>query len=190
MHPHPDEKSLLVKARQGDAPALEELYRHYVEAVYRYMFYRTGDTMVAEDLTAEVFASMLTSITRYRDYGVPFGAWLFRIARARLADYWRYAKRREKYQLPLEEELENIQGFASPEAHFQHGALLDALQYLTPAELEVILLRFGSGLSNQEIALVVRSNANAVKSKVFRALKKLRGILERKEEFNQEEGLI
>ncbi len=87
MHPQSDEKVLIQQAQQGDTQALSAVYECYVESVYRFMFYRTGDMMVAEDLTAEVFTNMLSAIQRYKDRGVPFKAWLFRIARARLADW-------------------------------------------------------------------------------------------------------
>jgi len=68
--------------------------------------------------------------------------------------------------------------------------LLQALGYLSQAERELILLRFAAGLNNQEIALIVNSNSNAVKSMMYRALRKLREILERQEQFyrSQDEG--
>ena len=187
MHPHPDEKALIHQARQGSDRALGELYQHYVGAVYRYMAYRTPDHMVAEDLTAEVFANMIISIQNYEDLGLPFGAWLFRIARARLADYWRRAKRRDQYQIPFLEEMEEVFGAASSKDPFRYEALFDSLHYLTDAEREVLFLRFAGGLSNKEIAQVIHSNANAVKARTFRALKKLKKILQERASFEKDE---
>lgn len=186
MQSQPDEPTLIAQAQRGDTAALTALYEQHVAAIYKFMFYRTGDEMAAEDLTAEVFAAMLTAIARYRERGVPFQAWLFRIARARLADYWRKVQRREKYQ----------HEFPTPDTHpaepseerFDYEPLRQAFQYLTPAEVEVITLRFAGDLSNQEIALVIHSNANAVKSKVRRALQKLQGIMERHEAFHTQRG--
>ncbi len=144
--------------------------------------------MVAEDLTAEVFANMLTSIRRYRMRGTPFRAWLFRIARARLADYWRKEERRRRYEeepaRPLSDDP-TLAGAEMSEDRFEYEALQQAMRYLTPAEREVILLRFAGGLSHREIAKVVRSNANAVKSRIYRALKKLREILERRATYEE-----
>lgn len=182
IHPQPDEKALIAQAQQGNKQALSTLYKCHVEAIYRFMFYRTGDTLVAEDLTAEVFANMLTALPRYKDRGVPFQAWLFRIARARLADYWRKTKRREKYHHRIADDMDLPE---QDDAHtsidfFEYKALQQAFQYLTPAETEVVVLRFAGGLNHREIAQVIHSNTNAVKSRMRRALRKLRRILEQK----------
>jgi len=148
------------------------------------MLYRLGKHTAAEDLTSEVFAQMLTSIGRYEDRGLPFGAWLFRIARARLVDYWRATKRRETHTTSLSEEAEALLVSDGPPVEgqdYQH--LVQALDYLTEAEREIILLRFASELDNQNIAMVVQSNPNAVKSMMYRALRKLREILIQQDQF-------
>lgn len=179
-----NEAQIIQQARDGDRVALGQLYEHYVDAVYRYMLYRTGSHETAEDLSAEVFSQMLTAIARYEDMGLPFGAWLFRIARARLVDHWRRNKRRESQTTAFSEDVEEfLVGAESAETRGEYQELLQALGYLTTAEREIILLRFASGLSNQDVALIVHSNPNAVKSMMYRALRKLRGILSRQEEF-------
>ncbi|HNT76209.1 MAG TPA: sigma-70 family RNA polymerase sigma factor [Anaerolineae bacterium] len=190
MHPQPDEPALIAQAQRGDMAALSALYERHVNAIYKFMFYRTGDTMAAEDLTAEVFAAMLTAIARYQERGVPFQAWLFRIARARLTDYWRKVQRREKYHddLTAPDDRPDIPSTDTLEETFDYEPLRQALRYLTPAEAEVITLRFAGDLDNQAIALVIHSNANAVKSKLRRALQKLREIMERQEAFHTQRG--
>jgi RNA polymerase sigma-70 factor (ECF subfamily) len=188
MQPQPDEPTLIAQAQHGDHAALSALYERHVGAIYKFMFYRTGDEMAAEDLTAEVFAAMLTALERYRERGVPFQAWLFRIARARLADYWRKVQRREKHQheLPTADDQADAPDPFNIEERFDYEPLKQAFQYLTPAEAEVITLRFAGGLDNHEIALVIHSNANAVKSKLRRALRKLQEIMERQEAFHNQ----
>ena len=179
-----DETALIQRAKKNDRAAQGQLYEHYVDAVYRYMLYRLGNHTVAEDLTSEVFAQMLTSIARYEDRGLPFGAWLFRIARARLVDYWRATKRRETRTTTLSEGAEALLVSDGPSVESQdYQHLLQALDYLTKAEREIVLLRFASGLDNQDIAKVVKRNPNAVKSMMYRALRKLREILVQQEQF-------
>lgn len=180
------EQEWIQRARRGNKAALANLYEQYVDDVYRFMLYRTSDHNVAEDLTAEVFANMITSIKNYEDRGLPFGAWLFRIARARLVDHWRRSKRRERREMTFSPEVEEFLVGETHQDQFKYESLLSSLEYLTPAEREVILLRFASGLSNREIAAVVDSNSNAVKSMTHRALKKLRKILERKRAFSRD----
>lgn len=182
-----DEKTLIQQAQSGNLDALGALYEQHVAAIYRFIFYRTGDAMAAEDLTAEVFAAMMTAIQRYKERGAPFKAWLFRIARAKVADYWRKVKRHEKYQevfMQADTSAKSTQN--ALEDHFQYENLKKALRYLTPAEVEVVILRFGGGLDHQEIATVIRSNANAVKSKLRRALEKLHHVLDQLDEFTEE----
>jgi len=165
------------------------LYEQHVAAIYRFIVYRIGDTMAAEDLTAEVFAAMMTAIPRYKERGAPFKAWLFRIARTKVADYWRKIKRHEKYQevfIQADTSAKKMQD--ALEDRFQYEGLQKALRYLTPAEVEVVILRFSGGLDHQEIAAVIHSNANAVKSKLRRALEKLQRVLEQLDEFNEERG--
>jgi len=179
----PLDKRVIDRASHGDKLALGVLYEHYVDAVYRFMSYRTENSNVAEDLTAEVFVSVITSIGRYEDQGVPFGAWLFRIARARLADYWRKAERRRNYQVEISPEMKEFYLGESPEDPFKHEDLINALHYLTSAEYEVVTLRFAVGLDNQEISLIVERTSDAVKSMLHRALRKLRQILTQWDEF-------
>lgn len=179
-----DEAALIRRAKQNDRAAQGQLYEHHVDAVYRYMLYRSGNHAVAEDLTAEVFAHMLTSLVRYEDRGLPFGAWLFRIARARLVDYWRSTKRREAQTVTLPEDVETLLVSDDPQGGSQeYEDLAQALTYLTEAEREVVLLRFASELDNHDIALIVQRHPNAVKSMMYRALRKLREILLRQEQF-------
>ena len=175
MYPQEDESKLLRQASNGDRSALAEIYERYVDAVYHFMYYRTRHKTVAEDLTAEVFAQVVTAIERYEDRGLPFGAWLFRIARARLVDYIRRQKVRDT--LPRSEDASAPQVAPSPERTLNDLCVSHLLRYLTEEQQEGVLLGFVGGLSNSEIADVIGSNANAVKQKVFRALTRLRAVL-------------
>ena len=99
-------------------------------------------------------------------------------------DYWRATKRRETHTTSLSEEAEALLVSDGPPVEgqdYQH--LVQALDYLTEAEREIILLRFASELDNQNIAMVVQSNPNAVKSMMYRALRKLREILIQQDQF-------
>jgi RNA polymerase sigma-70 factor (ECF subfamily) len=177
--------ALIRCAREGQKSALTTLYERHVTAVYRFMFYRTGDEMIAEDLTSQVFVNVLNGIHRYEIRGLPFRAWLFRIARARLADYYRMAERQEEGQASLIEAREVIHAQGrTPDDRFRYENLRQALDYLTPAELDAVLLRFVGDLTHREVATIVNSNENAVKSKIRRALTKMRQVIESIEDFN------
>ena len=176
-----DEPDLVRRAAAGDRKALGTLYKRYVDGVYRFMYYRTRDPVVAEDLTADTFAAVIKSIPRYEERGLPFGAWLFRIARAQWVDYER-RKEREKAVALNEEFLPELARLPSHEDVLSHVYFASLLEHLTDEQQEVVLLRFVGGLSHAEIAEVIGSNANAVKAKLYRALQRLRAVLRKEGE--------
>lgn len=176
-----DEAELVRRAAAGDRRALGTLYKRHVDAVYRFMYYRTRDPVVAEDLAADTFAAVMKAIPRYEERGIPFGAWLFRIARAQWVDYER-RREREKTVALNDDLLSAPARMPSQEDVLSHIYFASLLQHLTEEQQEVVLLRFIGGLSHAEIAEVIGSNANAVKARLYRALQRLRAVLRQERE--------
>src|SRR5579859_593472 len=87
------EQQLIRAAQRGDEKAFGELYNAYVHDIYRYMMYRVGNAETAQDLTAEVFLRAIEGLVRYQDRDIPWLAWLYRIAHARVVDHYRRVKR-------------------------------------------------------------------------------------------------
>jgi RNA polymerase sigma-70 factor (ECF subfamily) len=175
-----DEQRLLVRAQKGNADAFAQLYRANVQAIYRYIYHRVNDVHLAEDLTGDVFTRALKSMATYRDQGKPFVAWLYRIAHARVVDYYRMTNRR-----PVESDVE-----AEPipvNANMDEGilrrqmakALREAIGTLTDEQQQVVILRFIEGQSIESVADMMGRNANAIKALQHRALRTLAGRLER-----------
>jgi RNA polymerase sigma-70 factor (ECF subfamily) len=170
MHADPH---LIHRARQGDPDAIAALYRHHVDAIHRYVRYRVPDTPAAEDLTAEVFLRMVEGLPRYHQNGAPFEAWLYRIAAARVADYYRRRKRRPQESLtdaePDRAEL--------PERRLQdeeeETALRIALRQLSAEQQDVLVLRFVERKSHAEVAALLGKSVTAIKSTQHRALNRL-----------------
>ncbi|MCD6552798.1 MAG: sigma-70 family RNA polymerase sigma factor [Anaerolineae bacterium] len=173
-----DEAALVARAKQFDRAAIAELYRRYVQRIYRYVYYRVGDESTAEDLTAEVFLRALEGLESYSYRGVPFVAWLYRIAQARVADYHRRWGRRGE-TLPLDEKLvgmdDDLATFAEHREAYED--LYTALQQLTEEQQQVIALKFLAGLKNAEVAYVLGKTEGAVKALQHRALASLQRIL-------------
>jgi len=174
-----DERHLIEQAKRGDLAALSALYNLHVDRIYQYVRYRTGDDQTAEDLTAEVFLRAIESLGDYDDRGAPFAAWLYRIAHARIIDYWRKSQR---YQTaPLEDPLLQEDLSALDEGidvdFLQHRSLAAALHQLTEDQQNVIVLKFMQGLSNAEVAQVMGKTEGAVKALQWRALETLARIL-------------
>ena len=174
-----DERRLIERAKQGDLAALGALYNLHVDRIYQYALYRTGDDQTAEDIAAEVFLRAIESIGNYEDQGVPFAAWLYRIAHARVVDFWRSSKRHQTAPLedPLLQEELTSQDDGIDIDFLQHRLLATALRQLTDDQQNVIVLKFRQGLSNAEIAQMLGKTEGAVKALQWRALEALARIL-------------
>ncbi len=170
-----DESHLIQQARNGDRAAISEIYQRHVERIYRYVRYRVGDEVLAEDITADVFVKALESLGQYDDRGVPLIAWLYRIAGARIIDHWRMLRRRQT--TPLEQEGQEQELAADSETSdidiFDRQALLKAVRELTDDQQSVIVLRFFQGMTTIEVAEVLGKTEGAVKALQRRALEAL-----------------
>ena len=147
-----DEESLVRRAKQRDQKAFAQLYEEHFDKIYRYVALRIGDKTEAEDMTQQVFLNALQSISSFKWKGIPFSAWLFRIAHNQVVDYLR--KRKSRPLTPLDESLASSD--SNPQLMAEHKLdieqLLSATKQLTEAQREVISLRFASELSIAQVA--------------------------------------
>lgn len=174
------EAELITRAKAGDEDAFSVLYRAYVQGVYHYLLVRLGNPQLAEDLTAEVFLRVADGLPRYSDRGLVFGAWIFRIARDRLVDYYRQAARRPV--VDLDESLASETGDPSLETERQEAwrNLQAALKQLTDEQRDVIQFRYIEEWSLEETSSVMHKSVNAVKALQHRAVQALGRILQDK----------
>jgi len=177
-----EDASLAVRAGKGEPAAFGALYDRYVDAVYRYVFYRVRNDADAEDLTSEVFMRAMRAIPRYEPRQA-FLAWLYRIARNAVID----RARRARTQVSFEDALAhpNADKVVEPDAALL--ALSDsevvraAMAHLTPLQQEVIVLRYMEGFSTAEIAVLVGKREGTVRGIQFRALAALRELIPSRE---------
>ncbi len=166
----------LILAAKGDPEAFGILYERYVDRIYNYIYYRTGNSFDAEDLTARVFYRAINNIRRYRDMGVPFSAWLYRIAHNLVANWHRDNNRRK--EVPLEDITLLEHKGDPPETTLVQNqeveGLLKKIHTLSPDRQQLIILKFVEGMSNQEIGIIMRRSEGAVKSLYHRTLLALR----------------
>jgi RNA polymerase sigma-70 factor, ECF subfamily len=172
--------SLAERAVAGDAEAFGALYDRYVDAVYRYTYYRVRNEADAEDVTSEVFFKALRAMPRYQPRQ-PFLAWLYRIARNTVID----RMRRQRPQVSFEDALAHPDGdrVVDPHAGLEQlsdsQALRDAIAQLTPLQQDVIILRYLEGLDTKAIGHIVGRRDGTVRGIEFRALGTLRQLLPR-----------
>ncbi len=172
-----DEENLVQRAKEGDQKAFAQLYEEHFDRVYRYMALKIGDKVEAEDMTQQVFLNALQSISSFRWKGVPFSAWLFRIAHNQMVDYLR--KKKKEAAPFLDEPL--VSSDSSPQLEVERSLDIEQLRLatrrLTEAQREVISLRFAGGLSIAEVAKIMGKSQGAVKTLQHSAILALRKVL-------------
>lgn len=176
------EESDLIRWARQDAEAFGELYRRYVTKIYNYIYYRSNNHQDAEDLTARVFYRALAHIDSYTDRGLPFSAWLYRIAHNLVANWHRDRGRRQI--VPLEDYIASGLAGDAPEhqveSQEEQDTLLAAIQRLPEDRQQLLLLKYIDRRSNAEIGAIMQRTEGAVKSLYHRTLLALRDELNRR----------
>ena len=162
-----DDERTLVQAAQADPARFEQLYDRYVHRVYGFVSRRVGNRAAAEDITSAVFEQALASLPKFEWRGVPFAAWLIRIAANALTDHWRRTAREagDAAEMPEAGEMDAIE---------QRAILFQLVDRLPDLQRRVIELRFGEEKSIRDIAAALQRTEGAVKQLQLRALENLR----------------
>jgi RNA polymerase sigma-70 factor, ECF subfamily len=169
------DERLLIEAAQRDPARFAELYEINFERVYAYVIRKVGNRAEAEDVTAEVFHQALANLKRFEWRGIPFAAWLFRIAANLISDRWQRSGR----EIADDAELESAKISPAEIEEVERRATLFRLVDTLPAEQRrVIVLRFVEQKSIKEVAGEIRKTEGAVKQLQFRALSSLRARME------------
>jgi RNA polymerase sigma-70 factor (ECF subfamily) len=169
-----DEDKLIRKAKY-DRQAFGELYERHLQKIYSYLFYRTGNHADAEDLTSKVFQKAYAHLPGYENLGLPFSAWLYRIAHNIVANWYRDQGRRklvgldEAVRRSAEEDPRS-----SAEDADERERLLQLIRKLPEEKQQVIILKFAEGYSNAEIGQILGRSEGAIKSLYHRTLLTLR----------------
>ena len=174
------ERAALDRATRGDREAFGVLYERYVGRIYNYIYYRTGNTYDAEDLTARVFYRAMRRISSYENRGLPMTAWLYRIAHNLVANWHRDRGRRT--EIPLEEGATYTTYQEHPESALlrseERERLLSVIHKLPADRQQLIIFKFVEHLSNAEIGVIMGRTEGAVKSLYHRTLLSLRDELQ------------
>lgn len=174
-----DEAAVVQAAITGSQEAFSILYERYVTRIYNYIYYRTGQQHEAEDLTERVFYRALRRISFYQNQGVPFSAWLYRIAHNLVANWYRDQSRRK--EVALEEHLNFSEHPDHPETSIlvvqEQDLLMRAILMLPAERQQLLILKFVENYSNLEVAQIMRRSEGAIKSLYHRTLITLREVI-------------
>jgi len=167
--------ALVELARTGDSDAFGMLYDHYQGSVYRFLFYRTRSSTLAEDLTSETFFRALRNMQNFRWQGKDFGAWLMTIARNLATDHFKAG--RTRLELSTEDMGLHDDATEGPEhsvlASLTNEILLKALTDLPSEQKDCLIMRFLQGMSIAETAAVLGRSEGAVKQLQLRGVRNL-----------------
>ena len=171
------DETVLVEQAKTSSEAFGLLYELYIDRIYNYVYYRTGNHHDAEDLTAKVFHQAMKHIPRYVDRGAPFSSWLYRIAHNLVANWHRDRSRRQVVS------LDQVTLVAPPgdDGPFDHAprrerrdTLLAAIHRLPAERQQLLILKFVEHLPNAQIGQIMGRSEGAIKSLYHRTLMTLR----------------
>jgi RNA polymerase sigma-70 factor (ECF subfamily) len=166
----------LIEAAQRDRGRFSELYEANFERVYAYVVRRVRDRDEAQDITADVFHLALKSLPRFEWRGVPFAAWLFRIAANEIADRSKSVAKRRAHErfFPFQESDASVEDASGIDDAERRGRLFKLVERLPRDQARVIVMRFTEDKSIREIAAALRRSEGSVKQLQFRGLQNLR----------------
>lgn len=168
-----DDEKLYSQVLKGDMAALSELMRRYHSPIYRFLYRQTGDSTLADDLTQEIFIRLLayrgTAPTRFK-------TWVYTIASNLIRDHFKSARYRYEQATDFADDTHEVAD-AVGDASTERDEIIEALAKLTPDHREVLILRFYQDLKLEEIAEVTGAPLGTVKSRLFHALKGMKGFL-------------
>lgn len=169
-----EEKAMIAKAK-ADLQFFEPIYNKYYEPIFRYVHRKTDDEDLAADLTSKVFMNAMHSLDKFEFRGVPFGAWLYRIATNETNKHYRDNKKR---LLSLEDHKVNLVMTCSEldEADIEQKqkVLTELISELEDEEIRILELKFFETKNFKEIAFILDKKESAVKMKMYRSLDKLK----------------
>lgn len=169
------EARLIAQAKQNPQ-AFSSLYEQNVDRIYTYLYHRVQNVQDAEDLTARTFYQALEKLDSYEDRGLPFVAWLYRIAHNLLANWHR--ERGNRSILSLDEATMDAGSGDRPESRLEsrerHSALWEAIHRLSADRRDLLIYKFSNRLSNAEIGKLMGRTEGAIKALYFRTLATLR----------------
>ena len=165
------------EARRHHEATLAGLYEEYYNKIARYVLVHIGNRTEAEDIAGEVFLRALDSLKLYEERGIPMQAWLFRIAHNLMVDHLRKAAKHKTVPIDTLWIESDMSPATVAEKNIEFERVTRAMERLTPAQKEVIGLRFFGGLTSREVGRILNKSDGAVREMQRAAIESLRKLL-------------
>jgi RNA polymerase sigma-70 factor (ECF subfamily) len=184
-HRHISEQEILqeyelVRKAAKDPKEFQILYDRYFAVIFNYVYRRIDDEQITADLTSQTFLKALGNLKKYKYKGVPFSAWLYRIASNEVNRHYRTSKRKQVYSFDEAEFEHLIERSAEQETEIEFGHVIRQMQTMSERDIEVLELRFFESKSFAEMAFILEINEANAKMRTYRAVEKLKKIIERR----------
>lgn len=168
------EENELINASRRDPAKFSGIYDRYFEGIFQFIYRRTDDEATAADLCSQTFYKALQNLKKYEFRGLPFSAWLYRIASNEVNKYYYRKKKRKVFSLEEERVMELFDEQENEFSQHHIETLISTLKDLPTETVEVLELRFFEGRSFKEIAYILNIGESGAKMRLYRALEKLR----------------
>ncbi|MEX0690148.1 MAG: RNA polymerase sigma factor [Candidatus Paceibacterota bacterium] len=177
-------KKLIKKAQKGEAEAFGKLYDMHIDQIYRYVFIRVSGKQEAEDITQKAFLKAWKNIHKYEiKKNIPFSSWLYRITKNLVIDYYRTNRDHVDIELVSNTISTTLKSHEEKtDKDLKIESVKDSLKELSEDEQSVLIMRFIDEMSNKEVAKIMNKSHGSVRVMQHRALKKLKEILDEKEQ--------
>lgn len=172
-----DEEVRLIERAKRDREAIGELYRQHYSTVFRFVHRRVGNRHDADDIVADVFLAMVENLHQFHHRGVPFRAWLYRLAITQLS---RWARRRRRWAVQRLQDMSKHEDPQNDDTRMDSEMVEIVLLTLPPRLQTVFTLHYLAEMSTKEIAEVLNCRLGTVKSRLSRGRNKMRERLSKK----------
>ncbi len=165
-----------IDAARGNPAKFAPLYNRYYARILGFVYQRVETKDDAYDITAQTFIAALENIGKYKSLGVPFSAWLFRIALNELSSYYRKSKVRQSINIDDSQVVDVLTELGEENSAITDARLMKAMQQLDPSEIQLLEMRFFDKRPFKEVCEVLNISETAAKARVYRLLERLKTI--------------
>ncbi len=169
-----------IQKAQLDPTAFKPLYDRYFEPIFKFVFRRTGDRSLSDDLCSQIFLKAMENLDRYEYKGVPFSSWLFRIASNEVSQHYRKIQKNRVVSVEDYSLTSMIDEIEEQDTEQYKRALLNALEHLKEQDMQLIELRFFEQRPFKEVAEIMQISESNAKVRIYRILQRLRKKLQAK----------
>jgi len=169
-----------VKKAVKNPAEFQVLYDRYFSAIFNFIYRKIDDEEITADLTSQTFLKALGNLKKYKNRGVPFSAWLYRIASNEVNRHYRTGKRKLVYSFDESEFEHLIEQNAEHELELDIDYIIRQMQTMSESDIEVLELRFFEGKSFAEVAFILDITEANAKMRTYRAVEKLKKLIERR----------